>query len=72
MSFDHRFGLGIGGSYEDPYIPPCCDDCAEDCDPNYPCKTMMDFNKNQAENMPVQEPPVPEDRGLDERWEGEI
>ena len=27
MSFDHRFGVGNGGSYEDPYQPQCCDEC---------------------------------------------
>ena len=32
MSFEHRFGVGISGSHEDPFIPPCCDDCDDpDC-----------------------------------------
>jgi len=29
MSFEHRFGVGIGGSYEDPYIHPCCESCSD-------------------------------------------
>jgi len=29
MSFEHRFGVGIGGSYEDPYIYPCCEVCPD-------------------------------------------
>ena len=29
MSFEHRFGVGIGGSNEDPYTPPCCEECLE-------------------------------------------
>jgi len=27
MSFSHRFGVGIGGSPEDPYEPPVCREC---------------------------------------------
>lgn len=30
MSFTHRFGVGIGGSYEDPYIYPCCEVCPDE------------------------------------------
>ena len=30
MSFEHRFGAGIGGSPEDPYQPQCCDECRLD------------------------------------------
>ena len=52
-----RFEAGIGGSYEDPYTPPCCDDCSKDCDPNKPCSTLLEFYKKQAENMPTQKPP---------------
>jgi len=29
MSFSHRFGVGIGGSPEDPYEPPVCRDCTK-------------------------------------------
>ncbi len=30
MSFEHRFGVGIGGSHEDPYIPQFCEECPDD------------------------------------------
>ena len=29
MSFQHRFGIGIGGSHEDPYIHSWCEECPE-------------------------------------------
>ncbi len=29
MSFSHRFGIGMGGSHEDPHIHPWCEECPD-------------------------------------------
>ena len=76
MSFDHRFGVGISGSFEDPYIPPCCDECNKDCpdNPEDNCPTLRAYLQEAEENTPRQEfeEPPREDQGIDEYWEREI
>ena len=57
MSFEHRFGLGIGGSREDPFIPPCCDDCNEECLTGE-CERLFQYQLYMEEITPIQEPPT--------------
>ena len=67
MSFEHRFGAGIGGSYEDPYIPPCCDDCEKDCEgSNYSCDRYRSYLGGLEEYAWEQMHEPPEDFILEE------
>ena len=74
-----RFEAGIGGSYEDPWIPECCDDCEvsrEDCQgEDESCSRYKEWLEKRG-SLPVQEPPdeepMHEDWFLDESFEREI
>ena len=55
MSFEHRFGVGIGGSHEDPYIPPWCENCPDAVYNRCPrtpkfIKECEEFSKEMEEN----------------------
>lgn len=75
-----RFEAGIGGSYEDPWVPDCCDDCdvaRDDCQgEDESCNRYKEWHEKRG-SLPVQErpedeAPMNEDRGIDEHFEREI
>jgi len=51
MSFPHRFGVGVAGSLEDPYIPPFCDSCNADLEDCSTCETYRDWAEKQFQAM---------------------
>jgi len=57
MSMTHRFGVGVGGSYEDPYQPQFCDECTRPHGSCEECVGWAEYVQKMEESMPVQEPP---------------
>jgi hypothetical protein len=39
----------------DEFVPPCCDDCEEECTGDPECKKYQEWHKGQAEQEEIEE-----------------